>query len=119
MKESEFIRLQVNRTMALLENTITRYYDALYELRRLTLILFDAHTTDKGLVDDWFVQEGFGIDADEFWLSLPLLKSYRSGRVPKDVISHSWNPKLQDHHDARSRRCSLQNIGSYLHEIRP
>jgi len=117
MKESELIQQQVNRTVALLATNITRYYDALFELKRLSLTLLQEKRLDPAAVDDWFANEGFGIDADGFWLSLPLLERFRSGRAPEDAISYSWNPNLKDHPEACFRMYCLRNLGPFLHEI--
>jgi len=117
MKESDLIQQQVDRTVALLATNITRYYDALFELKRLSLILFQEKRFDPVAVDDWFANEGYGIDADGFWLSLPLLERFRSGRAPADAISYSWNPNLKDHPEACCRMYCLRNIGPFLHEI--
>lgn len=117
MKESELIRLQVRRTVTLLKSTIARYYDTLYELRRLTLILFDTHQGNELQVEKWLAREGFDVDADGFFLALPLLEQFRAGKAPADAISHSWNPGLRHHPDARSRMYSLRTIGPYLQEI--
>ena len=117
ISETELIRLQVNRTVTLLQNNITRYYDALHELRRLTLILLDQQHYTSQDIDKWQEQEGFGVDADGFWLSLPLLKRFRAGEAPKDAISHSWDPAIKDLEDARSRMYCLRDIGSFVQEI--
>lgn len=117
ISETELIRLQVNRTVTLLQNNITRYYDALYELRRLTLILLaQQHHTPQD-IDIWLEQEGFGVDGDGFWLNLPLLQQFRKGVAPKDAISHSWDPAIKDLEDARSRMYCLRDIGTFVQEI--
>ena len=117
MNETDLIQLQVNRTITLLSTNITRYYDALHELRRLSLILFEKKQPDPADINVWFERDGFGIDADGFWQSLPLLDLFRSGKVPEDAISYSWHPKLKDHKEARFRMYCLRNIGTFLHEI--
>ncbi len=117
MKETELIRLQVSRTVTVLEANITRYYDALYELRRLSLTLFTVNRADQSKIEDWFEHEGFDVDPDGFWLSLPLLELFRSGKVPENAISYSWHPQLRDNEDTRFRMYCLRNIGAFLREI--
>lgn len=118
MKELDLIQLQVKRGVASMEMTITRYYDALREFKRLSLMLFEEIEEDRQKIDAWLSKEEFGIDADGFWLSLPLLRQFRSGKAPENSISYSWSPELREHPEARFRMYCLRNIGAHLKEIR-
>lgn len=118
LSETDLIRIQVNQTVSLLKTNLIRYYDALHELRRLTLLLLTQHQqASPETIDRWFAQEGFGVDADGFWLSLPLLERFRAGKASAEAISHSWDPAIKDLAEARCRMYSLRDIGSFVHEI--
>ncbi len=118
MKDSDLIQLQVERNIASIEKTVTRYYDALHELKRISLMLFEEIPGDEQAIDAWFEREGFGVDEDGFWQSLPLLAQFRDGKAPEDSISYSWNPGQKDNPQARFRMYCLRNMGRYLKEIR-
>ncbi|MCP4686994.1 MAG: PAS domain S-box protein, partial [Desulfobacterales bacterium] len=118
MKELDLIQLQVKRGVAFMEMNITRYYDALHELRRLSLMLFEEIEVDGEKIDHWFPEEGFAIDADGFFRSPPRLERFGNGEAPEDSIHYSWNPKFGDHPEARFRMYCLRNIGPRLKEMR-
>ncbi len=118
MLENNPIRFQVKQIAASLGANIKSCTDILYELRRLTHILFSETQANKDDIKGWFKAEKFGIDEDGFWTSLPLLEAFRANRAPGDAISHSWHPKLRENRDACFRMYCLRNVGTYLAEIR-
>ncbi|WP_022664964.1 ATP-binding protein [Desulfospira joergensenii] len=112
------LQLQVKQIAASLETNIRRFHAALYELRRLSQVLFLETRATESDIDAWFKQEGFGIDEDGFWLSLPNLKAFRENRAPGNILSHSWHPDLVRNRDACFRMYALRNLGPFLEEIR-
>ncbi|MCP4691489.1 MAG: hypothetical protein GY859_25820, partial [Desulfobacterales bacterium] len=116
MKETDPIRDQALRRGAALANNVMRYYHALFELRRLSLILFSQGPARDSDIEAWLRQEDFG-PREGFWLNRSLLERFRSGTAPGDAISHSWSETLKDYRDARFRMYCLKDIGPHLLEI--
>ncbi len=112
------INLQIKQIVASLETNIQRFHDTLNELRRLSLALFQETRASDSDIENWFREEGFAVDQDGFWLSIPLLKAFRKNKAPKNAISYSWHPDLVQNREACSRMYCLRNIGSFLDEIR-
>lgn len=117
MSANSIIQNQVRQVAASLGANIKRCHDALYELRRLTLVLFSGPDISRSQIQEWFHSEGFGIDPDGFWLSLPLVQAFRKGQAPLDAVSLSWHPDLKNNPDAGRRMYSLRGIGVFLQEI--
>lgn len=118
MLEDSPIQYQVKQTAASLGANIKSCTAALYELRRLTHLLFSETRADGDDIRDWFRTKKFGIDEDGFWTSIPLLKAFRANQAPPEAISYSWHPKLIENPDACFRMYCLRNIGPYLAQIR-
>ncbi len=118
MLENNSIRFQVKQIAASLGANIKSCTQALYELRRLTHILFSETRATGNDIEQWFREENFAVDEDGFWTSIPLLEAFRTNQAPLEAISYSWNPKLIQNKDACLRMYCLRNIGIYLAEIR-
>ncbi|NDY70627.1 hypothetical protein DO021_02235 [Desulfobacter hydrogenophilus] len=116
MTNDDSIQMQLNKIAATIGENIQRYDDRLHELKRLSQILFMETRADDDL-DAWFREEGFGINEDGFWLSLPKLTAFRENRAAQDIISYSWHPDLISNKDACFRMYALRNIGPLLEEI--
>jgi len=118
MNEIEIIRLHVDTLVSSLRANILRYYDVLYELRRMSIFLFNETSYNQAAIDTWFASENFGICEDGFWQSLSALKKHRQGKLSKDAISYSCHPDLR--HDKNARFCMYvhRNIGRYLADIK-
>ena len=118
MNEIEIIRLHVDTLVSSLRANILRYYDVLYELRRMSIFLFNETSYSQAAIDTWFTSENFGICEDGFWQSLSALKKHRQGKLSKDAISYSCHPDLR--HDKNARFCMYvhRNIGRYLADIK-
>ncbi|HCY87275.1 MAG TPA: hypothetical protein DHV36_19235 [Desulfobacteraceae bacterium] len=112
------VQLQVRQAAQILGGNITNCHHALEELRRLSLILFSQTRAQETDIRRWFAAEGFGIDEDGFWTSLPLLAAYRNDRAPANAVSWSWHPDLVHNPDACFRMYCLRDAGTYLAEIR-
>nr|WP_320014379.1 ATP-binding protein [uncultured Desulfobacter sp.] len=117
MTNNDSIQMQLQKIAATIGANIQRYHDRLYELKRLSQILFMETRADDDDINEWFREEGFGIDEDGFWLSLPKLTAFRENRAPKDIISYSWHPDLISNKNACFRMYALRNIGPLLGEI--
>ncbi|WP_051309960.1 ATP-binding protein [Desulfogranum japonicum] len=118
MHEMEVVKSQVDRAVTALQSTIRRYYDTLYELRRLTLILLQETTADPADIEKWFADENYGICPDGFWQNLSHLEQYRNGCLVPDAVSYSCHPQLRNNHDVSARMFALRNIGPFLKEIK-
>ena len=112
------IQLQVRQTAVSLGINVKRCHDALYELRRLSLVLFCETRAGQSDIDEWFASQGFGVDEDGFWQSIPLLEAFRKKSAPAEAISYSWHPDLIAIPEVCFRMYSLRNIGPFLAEIR-
>ncbi|KIX13722.1 calcium-binding protein [Dethiosulfatarculus sandiegensis] len=109
--------MHVQSVTARLERDITRYYDALYEMERLSLLLFRTQKASRTVIEKWLLKEGFQEDEDGFWQSQPLLEAYRKGKAPKNAISVSWDAAIKNDPLARERMYCLRGIGPFLEEI--
>ena len=117
MINDDSIQMQLHKIAATLGANIQRYHDRLHELKRLSKILFMETRADDDEIAAWFREEGFGVDEDGFWLSLPKLNAFRENRAPRDIISYSWHPDLISNKHACFRMYALRNIGPLLEEI--
>nr|WP_321399278.1 ATP-binding protein [uncultured Desulfobacter sp.] len=117
MTNDDSIQMQLQKIGETLGANIQRYHDRLHELKRLSRILFTETRADEEDIKAWFDEQGFGIDKDGFWLSLPQLKAFRENRTPGDIISYSWHPDLVRNKEACFRMYALRNIGPLLKEI--
>lgn len=118
MLESTSVRLQVQQVSSVLGNTVKDCHRTLEELRRLTQILFTHTKADAADIRAWFEAEGFGVDEDGFWMSLPHLAAFRKGELPEETISYSWHPSVRKNFDAGFRMFCLRDLGRYLVDIR-
>ncbi|WDP90879.1 MAG: response regulator [Desulfobacter sp.] len=118
MFESSPIRLQVSQVSSALAHNIESCCHALEELKRVSLILFTRTPRDSADIQAWYRQDGFGVDDDGFWISLPLLAAFRGGRAPAHAVSFSWHPDLRDDPEASFRMYCLKDVGQYLMEAR-
>lgn len=116
MANDDSIQMQLQKIAVSLGANIQRYHDRLHELKRLSQILFMETPTDKD-IKAWFREDGFGIDDDGFWLSIPKLQAFRENRAPMDIVSYSWHPDLVNDKSACSRMYAFRNIGPLLKEI--
>ncbi|WP_321494278.1 ATP-binding protein [uncultured Desulfobacter sp.] len=117
MTNEDSIQRQVQQIAATLGANIQRYHDRLHELKRLAQMLFLNIQAEDNDIENWFLDDGFGIDNDGFWLSQPTLKAFREKRAPKDIISYSWHPDVVSNKEACFRMFALRNIGPCLKEI--
>jgi len=117
MTNDDSIQMQLEKIAATLNGNIQQYHDRLHELKRLSQMLFTQTRADGDDIDAWFREEGFGIDENGFWLSLPTLNAFREKRAPGDIISYSWHPDLVGNQHACFRMYALRNIGPSLEEI--
>ncbi|WP_459918008.1 ATP-binding protein [Desulfocicer niacini] len=118
MNEIEIIRLHVDTSVSSLKSNILRYYDVLYELRRMSTFLFNETTCSQADIDKWFKSENFGICEDGFWQSISALEKHRQGKLSKDAISYSCHPDLRHDKNACFRMYLHRNIGRYLANIK-
>lgn len=118
MNEIEIIRLHVDSSVSSLKANLLRYYDVLYELRRMSIFLFNETTYKQADIDKWFKSENFGICEDGFWQSISALEKYRQGKLSKDAVSYSCHPDLRHDQNACFRMYLHRNIGRYLANIK-
>lgn len=121
MNEIEALRWQLERYRAILNQTVDRLYNALEELQRTTLLLLNPDnlgTASDRKIDRWLENEGFAIDEDGFFQSLPLLDAFRQGTAPQDAVSVSWGKHLKADPIVRRHLYGHRNIGSHLKHIR-
>lgn len=71
MNEIEAIGWQLGRYRAVLVKQIDRLYNALEELQRTTLLLLSLSADPDEKVDECLNTEGFAVDDDGFYQSLP------------------------------------------------
>ena len=118
MNEIEAIKWQLDTYHVMLAQQMDRLYNALEELQRTTLlhIKLDCPTDDD--IDKWLQTEGFAVDDDGFYQSLPLLSAFKKGCVPEDAISFSWGYHLKQDPDVRQDMYRHRNIGPLLKHIR-
>lgn len=117
MNEIEAMRWQLDRYCAVLTQQIDRVYNALTELQRTTLLLLSLGTDTEQNIDEWLSTEGFGVDEDGFFQSLPLLSAFRKGKAPADCVSISWGQQLRSDPVARHHMFCHRQIGSHLKHI--
>ncbi|EKD35974.1 MAG: hypothetical protein ACD_75C01699G0004 [uncultured bacterium] len=117
MNEIEAIRWHLDRYRAVLAQQIDRLYNALEELQRTTLFLLGPDADPNGAIDEWLQAEGFDVDEDGFFQSLPLLAAFRNGAAPADAVSFSWGRQLRTDPTARHRMYSHRHIGRHLKHI--
>jgi signal transduction histidine kinase len=118
MKELEAIKWQLQGYQAVLARQVDRLYNALEELQRTTLLLMDMDRADDDDIDRWLTAEGFAMDDDGFFQSLPLLSAFRKGSAPEDAISYSWGRHLVNDPAVRRDMYRHRNIGPHLKHIR-
>jgi HAMP domain-containing protein len=117
MNEIEGIRWQLGHYRSGLHMQMDRLYNALEELQRTTLMLMDPDTPAAEDIDQWLEDQGFTVDEDGFFQSLPQLRAFRQGRAPEDAISISWGQHLRSNKTARRHLYFHRNIGPHLKHI--
>ena len=120
MNEIEALRWQLERYRAVLNQTVDRLYNALEELQRTTLLLLNQKNPDAASdreIDRWLQKEGFAIDQDGFFQSMPLLEAFRQGKASQDAVSMSWGKHLIADPVVRWQMYCHRNIGSHLNHI--
>ena len=117
MNEIEAIRWHLSRYRTSLTQQIDRLYNALEELQRTTLLLLNADTAQEENIDAWLQSEGFAVDDDGFFQSLPLLAAFRNGTAPATAISFSWGQQLTRDPIARRRLFIHRTLGPHLKHI--
>ncbi|OGR24102.1 MAG: hypothetical protein A2277_16605 [Desulfobacterales bacterium RIFOXYA12_FULL_46_15] len=117
MNEIEAIRWHLDRYRAVLAQQIDRLCNALEELQRTTLFLLSRDVSPDGAIDEWLDAEGFDVDEDGFFQSLPLLAAFREGAGPADAVSFSWSRHLRTDPTARRHMYIHRNIGPHLKHI--
>lgn len=115
MNEIEAIMWHLGRYRAILTQQIDRLYNALEELQRTSLLILGPDADAK--IDEWLQKEGFAVDDDGFFQSLPLLSAFRKGTAPEDAVSFSWGQHLSTDPTARQRMYGYRNIGPHLKHI--
>ena len=118
MNEIDIMRFNVDNSVSSLKANIIRYYDVLFELRRMSTFLFNETRCKQSDIDKWFKSEDFGVCEDGFWQSLSALEKYRQGKLSKNAISFSCHPDLRHNKEACFRMYSHRNIGQYLADIK-
>ncbi len=117
MNEIEAIKEQLERYGAVLTRQVDRLYNALEELQRTTLLLVDTDSATEDDIENWLQSEGFAVDSDGFFQSLPLVTASRENRAPKDAISFSWGEHLRDNPHVRQDIYRHRNVGPHLKNI--
>jgi signal transduction histidine kinase len=117
MNEIEAIKWHLDRYRVVLVQQIDRLYNALEELQRTTLLLLSQDAPLDVSIDDWLHTEGFAVDEDGFFQSLPLLSAFRGGTAPADAVSFSWGKQLRTDQTARHHMYAHRNIGRHLKHI--
>jgi signal transduction histidine kinase/ActR/RegA family two-component response regulator len=117
MNEIEGIKWHLDRYRAVLAQQIDRLYNALEELQRTTLFLLAHDDAQDGDIDAWLQAEGFAVDEDGFFQSLPLLAAHRTGTAPAEAVSISWGRHLRTDSRARHHMYSHRQIGRHLKHI--
>lgn len=111
------VDLHIKQITSSLEENIKKYHNSLRELKRLSIALFTQIKADTKEIEEWFRVEGFGLDEDGFWQSLPLLDDYRNNKIAKDSLAYSLNLEALKNIDGCFRMYSLRNLGPLLLEI--
>ena len=117
MNEIEGIKQQLDRYHAVFSQQIDRLYNALEELQRTTLLLTKMDCATDEDINKWLAEEGFAVDDDGFFQSLPLLSAFRKGRAPEDAISFSWGHHLRQNSMVRKDMYRHRNMGPLLKHI--
>lgn len=118
MVEIEIMRFHVDNLVSSLKANITRYYEVLYGLRRMSTFLFNETKCNQTDIDKWFESENFGICEAGFWQSKSALEKYRQGKLSNDAISYSCHPDLRYDKNACFSMYVHRNIGKYLVNIK-
>jgi signal transduction histidine kinase/CheY-like chemotaxis protein len=118
MNEIEALRWQLERYGAVLSQQVDRLYNALEELQRTTLLLLNQNDASEENIDASLNAQGFAVDDDGFFQSLPLLSAFRNGTSPDDAVSVSWGKHLKANPVIRHHMHCHRNIGSHLKHIR-
>ncbi len=118
MNEIDILRINVDTSVSSLKANIIRYYDVLFELRRMSIFLLQNTACTQEDIAQWFRSKDFGICEDGFWQSLTDLKNHRAGTLSADAISFSCHPDLRNDGEACFRMYSHREIGQYLKEIK-
>jgi signal transduction histidine kinase len=117
MNEIEAIKWHLDRYRVVLAQQIDRLYNALEELQRTTLLLLSQDAVPDVSIDEWLHAEGFAVDEDGFFQSLPLLTAFREGTAAANAVSFSWGRQLRTDQTARHHMYSHRNIGRHLKHI--
>lgn len=117
MNEIEGIKQQLDRYHAVFSQQIDRLYNALEELQRTTLLLSQMDRGTDEDINKWLEEEGFAVDEDGFFQSLPLLSAFRKGCAPEDAISFSWGHHLRQNPTVRREMYRHRDIGPLLKHI--
>ncbi len=117
MNETEILRWQLERYSAVLAQQTEKLYNALEELQRNTLLLTNQEDITDAKIDKWLDDQGFAVDEDGFFQSIPLLKAFRNECAPENALSISWGKdRLKDPVIRKHMYCH-RNIGSHLKHI--
>jgi signal transduction histidine kinase/CheY-like chemotaxis protein len=117
MNEIEAIKWQLDTYHAILTQQIDRLYNALEELQRTTLLLARLDRSSDDQIDKWLQAEGFAVDDDGFYQSLPLLSAFEKGCAPEDAVSFSWGHHLKQDPHVRQDMYRHRNMGPLLKHI--
>lgn len=117
MAELQRIQTGLKAIAKVISCELERVKDSLYFLACHTLELHSITPHDPDAIDAWLQQEGFAVGEDGFYLSLPELEAYRSGRASENAVSYSWPPEKIHDPDARYRLYCHRNVGVVLETL--
>ena len=114
MPEHEHIQTQLLAVARVVACELERVRDTLCCLGTLTAKLFRETAREGAAIDRWLADEGFAVNDDGFFLSLPQLEAFRRNEAAPDALSYSWPPGKAADPDARFRLFCLRNAGDML-----
>jgi len=114
MLELERIQTQLKIVARGISCELDRVEDILHYLSCLTHTLFQHNPHDEREIHAWLETDGFGVDEDGFYQSLPNLAAFRGKTLPEETLSFSWPSKKRNAPDARYRMFCHRNMGPIL-----
>jgi len=118
MNEIKSIQYQLERIALTLSQRVQNIHNALEELKRLTLVLFEVTPDNPEEVERWLRDEGFAEGTNGFFRRPRLAEQYHQGKVPSNTFGYQWPNTLKDNQDVRFRLYSLRNIAGHLASIK-
>jgi signal transduction histidine kinase len=113
MPEYERIQTQLKSVAQIVSCELERVEDYLYFLEALTVGLFSSEPA-AAEVEHWLEKDGFEVNSDGFYLSVPKLEAFRKNLLSGNEVSYSWSPDKKNDPVAAAHLFGLRNLGEIL-----